>query len=524
MTFHVSPSALDWALAHIQRFGDTDIFPKPFEFEAIQSDWASVKDYLCSRDLDQWLVNPARTCLTPKGRYSYRVSTQLDPLDSMLFAALTYEVGGALESSRVRASEPVVFSHRFSPSMDGEMYDRTQNWLTFQRRCEEIIDDNDDITHVVIADISDFFPRLYHHRIENALKAATGNSDQARILTKLLGQWSNGTSYGIPVGPSASRLIADITIDDVDRFLLSQGQPFCRYSDDFRIFCTSLREAYDCLASLADASFQIHGLTLQAQKTAIVTRRRFRESYLSTPETQEQQNLSESLESFLESLGLENMYDEIDYDDLEENQQELIDSWNLQEILQSQLDSREMDTGLVRFVLRRLTQLNDPSMVRECLKDHPRLYLILPYVVEYVLGLREIPGNIRERASRTLLNLFEESSTAHLPYHRSWLLMPFASRSDWDHHERFVQILGRASDTFTRRKAILALGRSRQSFWFRARRSNALSLEPWERRAFLAGTSCLANDERNFWYRSIKRRLSILEQTVIAWACNTGFS
>ena len=35
--------SLDWALAHVLRFGDTDVFPVPFEYDAIEYDWANVK-------------------------------------------------------------------------------------------------------------------------------------------------------------------------------------------------------------------------------------------------------------------------------------------------------------------------------------------------------------------------------------------------------------------------------------------------------------------------------------------------
>ena len=33
--------SLDWALAHALRYGDTDVFPLPFEYEAIKHDWSS---------------------------------------------------------------------------------------------------------------------------------------------------------------------------------------------------------------------------------------------------------------------------------------------------------------------------------------------------------------------------------------------------------------------------------------------------------------------------------------------------
>ena len=43
-------------------------------------------------------------------------------------------------------------------------------------------------------------------------------------------------------------------------------------------------------------------------------------------------------------------------------------------------------------------------------------------------------------------------------------------------------------------------------------------MEPWERRAFLAGAACLPKDERKHWYGSVRPGLSRLERVVLEWA------
>ena len=42
--------SLDWALAHVNRYGDTDVFPVPFEYAAIEHDWTNVKHSLAGVD------------------------------------------------------------------------------------------------------------------------------------------------------------------------------------------------------------------------------------------------------------------------------------------------------------------------------------------------------------------------------------------------------------------------------------------------------------------------------------------
>ena len=76
----------------------------------------------------------------------------------------------------------------------------------------------------------------------------------------LLGRWRAGQSFGLSVGPSASRLIAEVAVHDVDQAMLGERLTFARYIDDFRIFCTSKKDAYMALATLADILWKNHGL------------------------------------------------------------------------------------------------------------------------------------------------------------------------------------------------------------------------------------------------------------------------
>ena len=76
----LATSSLDWALNHAERFGNTGIFPLPFEFSAIRHDWDRMKGFLKSEDILKWPVRPNRECLSPKSHYGFRIATQLDPL------------------------------------------------------------------------------------------------------------------------------------------------------------------------------------------------------------------------------------------------------------------------------------------------------------------------------------------------------------------------------------------------------------------------------------------------------------
>lgn len=274
-----STESLDEALAHIERWGDTDIFPVPFEYQAIRYSWTDadvdgdkkfpgLRTWLASQDLDTWPSGSYRRCLTPKGHLGFRISTQLDPLDALILTAIVFEIGDALEDYRVPASDRVVHSYRLRRDGDGQLYDPDFGYRSFQSSARELLD-RSDVNCVVVTDIADFFPRLYSHPLENALVDSGASADLVRCLMKLLSKWNIRVSYGVPVGPAAARLLAEVAISDIDFSLIHDGYRYCRFTDDFRIFCSDEHEAHQALAHLAQVLYANHGLTLQPQKTAI---------------------------------------------------------------------------------------------------------------------------------------------------------------------------------------------------------------------------------------------------------------
>lgn len=64
-------TSLKWALNHVERFGDTDIFPLPFEFAAIRAEWSTILPELESIDVAEHQVGDFRRALTPKSRYGF---------------------------------------------------------------------------------------------------------------------------------------------------------------------------------------------------------------------------------------------------------------------------------------------------------------------------------------------------------------------------------------------------------------------------------------------------------------------
>lgn len=515
---YITDNSLDFALKHIECFGDTDIFPIPFEYLAIRHGWDKFKDYLIKQDLDCYVTRTLRRTLSPKNLYGFRIATQLDPIDSILYTALIYEVGNQIEVARIPIKKNIVYSYRFNPDLsNGRFYNNNIGYNKFIQRCYKL-SNNKKTKYVVVADIADFFPRIYAHPLENILDNVTKYSSYARIIKKLLSYWNNSISYGIPVGQAASRLLAEIAISDIDNAMLSENIAYCRFSDDFRIFCKNKKDAYNCLSFLAKCLFTNHGLTLQQIKTSILTKQEFQDRFLTTEEMHESQSLSEKFSEILGEIGIADWYEDIDYDELSIESQKLIDSLNLTDLLCEELCKSNVDYGLLKFILGRLSQVNNTNAKETVLDNIEVLYPVFKEVVCYLKGIRKFDIKTKHSVGRRLLSYLNNSFVAHLEYHRSWILSIFTENTEWDNQKVFCKMYSNMPDVFSKRKLILAMGRANQSHWFKLQKQNLGQFDPWQKRAFLAAASCLPGDEAKHWYSSIYRSLDQLEKIVVDWA------
>ncbi|VVB64575.1 Uncharacterised protein [uncultured archaeon] len=117
----IEKDSLNWAKKHILRKGDSDIFPRPFELDAIIAEWDIVMQELRKNDIETHRWAGPRRLIVPKEKHSFRIATQLDPLDSLILAAVIYQYGNQIEERRIPTTDYRVFSHRFSPDQEGRL-------------------------------------------------------------------------------------------------------------------------------------------------------------------------------------------------------------------------------------------------------------------------------------------------------------------------------------------------------------------------------------------------------------------
>ena len=448
---------------------------------------------------------------------------QLDPLDTLLYTALVHAVGPEIEALRLPAADGIGLSHRYAPSADGDLWQQDSNWSAFIARMNQLAEDPG-VTHVLKADIADFFPRIYHHRLQNRLEQATSEKYYTRAIMNMLSGWGGGVSYGIPIGPAASRLIAELLLDPIDRMLVEQDFKHCRWIDDFRIFCHSEAEAKRAEVQLLRTLYESYGLTLQYPKTSITTKERFREHepreiiLVTDPDGEvfDDDTFVEEVREILNETGQVSLAP-IQMNLLPVPLQRLIEDYDLNRVLRFLLEIREdIDIGLVRIVVEELGRREDFGSAVIIFEHLDELLEIISTIVIYFHDGREIIAEtLRERIGRVCLAKAAELLSADQEYAAMWFLSLISESISFDNQSRLARQFDETASEVARREIILALGTANNGAWFLAQRKNVLGMQPWIRRAFLYGSRSMLADERAHWLKSIKSQLDVLEKATV---------
>ena len=126
----LTEDSLEFARKHIEKFYDSDFFPKTFEFEAIWHCWDEVKSELSSKNIDKLSISNPRTLTSKKPKEGFRIVHQLEPITSIIYTALVYSVAEKIEQARVDINKKVACSYRIKIS-DGSFFSNNNGFLNF---------------------------------------------------------------------------------------------------------------------------------------------------------------------------------------------------------------------------------------------------------------------------------------------------------------------------------------------------------------------------------------------------------
>ncbi|WP_315806768.1 MULTISPECIES: RNA-directed DNA polymerase [unclassified Bradyrhizobium] len=497
MATRLSKASIERAIDHIAAFGDTDVFPHPIETAFLTEKRNEIAAELSVLDLDGFQPAQSIETIAPKSRWGFRIVHQLPLLETILYTAAAIEIGPDIENVKRPIDEFGPFGYRFDGvGSDGSLFvsDRSyKHWLAWQRKQLK----QAQYSHVVATDIADFYQRIYFHRIENILDVATQRKGVKFFIEKLIKRIRGKQSYGIPVGGSASRIIAEATLTDADSALANEEFIFTRFVDDYRIFLTEDQPPYVVLAFLAEQLATNEGLSLNAQKTKVWTIAEFEREL----DSQEDDVFDKAQQAAIEALTQSLYFDE----DPDPDEIEKIRALNLVEMLEEELAEDLWDFGKIRLIFRGLRLTADADALKVIIE---RFDDLLPFVKEFVLfvdALHKADKAIGEEIAREVLRLLETGAATSVPTIQVWLLELFVRGCFGIDHKHLTKAV--TGHTLTQRQSFIVRGLNGDVNFFRRNKTRFEELNGFEKHHFMIGATCLPKDEFVNWIGAVRSNL-----------------
>jgi hypothetical protein len=494
--------SLERAVLHLTSLGDTDIFPSPFEFKFYELEQESLVDLLKDLNTGSHTPTSAFECLCPKGTLSFRIAHQLFPIDMLLYTAAVIQISPALEEMKLEG-EKGPFAYRF---IDDDENPRLflasssyHDWLCHLREKFASGSQFDDISYVIETDISDFYSRIYFHRLEHVFDDCGAPNQVRRVIEKIIKATRARQSYGLPVGSSASRILAEALLADTDRMIADIAADYSRYVDDFRIVVNHQADVHSVLCKLAEHLMLTEGLSLNASKTR---------SYTTTDGVK---NIDAKLSDVFndEELVKLNQYIRAVYDDDDVSVEDIEDvsAADLISKLSDVSKRSPADYTALRVILKalRAVEIEDPVKFT---RDFIDLLYHLPRDFCILVGgaAQRAPEKSAEIAD-ILVGSIMEAPFRDMALSRIWVAHLFVAQAvPVDENLRTRMSLTRTA--VERRQDLLLLGLLRNRSFFRAQKTKFDEANAWEKPALMFGASCLSKSEYETWLDTIKAHIT----------------
>lgn len=524
----VSKENLVLAVRNVAQHGDTDVYPYPLENHWFHDHEDAVVELL--QTIDQKFEHQLGsypiayvTSLAPVGYAGFRGATQIDPIWNAYLLALVIEIGGDLEKARLPSTDEVAFSYRFHPSRShATLFDSDLGWASFQRKAIQKAESH---SFIVSTDISDFYARIYHHRLEHALNDATRNTEVVRRILQILGKLAPGeVSFGLPVGGHAARILAEILLNRTDRLLRMSRVDYCRFVDDYYLFADSQEQAHAALIRLSEILLNNEGLTLSRLKTRFMSQAEFlRSSPMAPPDAADSIEERESRRF----LKLKLRYDPYSAtaDDDYERLAEGIAQFDITGMLTRELRKTRVDERLVRQLVKSLKYLSDSVRNDAALSLVRNLHVLYPVFPTVALVLKntlsDLSSNTRNEVLRSFRDLIEHDSyIALVPTNLSYVVRMLSHDPSDEATDLLAKIYERDGvNVLVKRDVLLAMAKKRARFWLSPVAKRFVQLLPWERRALVAASFVLG-DEGRHWRDNVKHQLNDVDKAFRDWAAS----
>ncbi|AOM09558.1 MULTISPECIES: RNA-directed DNA polymerase [Bacillus cereus group] len=515
-------SSIEWAIVHNKAMKDTDLFPLPKEIEIVADNLEDSVKAFKDIDVSSYNWQSARRYLIPKKELSYRMATQLNPLDSIMFAAIMYQFGNNIEDRRVPISSSKVFSYRFSPNKLGYMYTLEDSWKSFWASSLTKVDS---YNFAVYLDISDFYNQIYHHTVENELIASDFPNKIKNALINLLGKITAKTSRGIPIGPHGSHLLAEMTLIPLDNFLSFKCDDFCRYADDIVIFCNDRKDAEKIVYEVAEFIDSNQRLVLSSGKTKIYEKTEFVELCQGMIQDNPINDIEQEMVATLNKYSI-NQYTLAQVVKLDEEDISSFSKEKIETCLESYLSQTEPNYDRIKWLYRRLSQIRVDTAVEYTINNLTKLTPVVSEIINYFVSVGESETCTLDLhvVGDSIFKLYEDKLVKCSPYLQMSLVSLFSGSKNYNHIRKLTEMFSYSSDDI-KREILLACFKSEASDnlygWIYGLKEQSGNFSDWTRRAYYIACSMMLPENKKFYFKNINKN-DVLEEYLVKWASSNS--
>lgn len=511
------------ALKNIIAFGDTDIFPFPFERLMIKDKFDDsvriLENYHNNLD-DAISKSPPRYWveLSQVGYFGFRQATFIEPFWNAYFLALTISLAEKIEKNRIDLEENSVYSYRYQWDEDKNTLFKRTTWIDYKKEC---IKKSSRSKFILQTDISNFYGRINHHRLENALIFTGAEKHIIKKLMKLIGKFSETISHGLPVGGPASRILAELSLNDTDKHLQSKGIKFCRYADDYTFFCDSESEAYKTLIFLSK-KLSNEKLSLQKSKTKIITTNEYINLHPHI-DPQIDSNFSNDERKLLQLSIRFDPYAPDSEDHYKELKNTIIEI-DIINILLKEVNKIKIDQTISKQAINSLSLLSKEQQEAsiDILLRLENMVLFAPVFTTLMRTIRSIYNNVsdetKDKIDNSLINLFKSDNfIIKINMNVSYIIQILSLRNSVIKRNLFIELFDDSSiDSLIKRQIIIAMANWEEQFWLKDKLGLFNYLSTLERRAIIYSTYFLQEQGRH-WRGHNKASFTNEENFVKEW-------
>jgi len=513
------------AVDNIANWGDTDLFPLPIENHVFHDVPEKVADLLADvasnfdEEVTRFPVDSYST-LAPVGYTGFRWATQIEPLWNAYLLGAVISLAPQIESARLSEDLSKVFSYRYRSDTTDHSLFAQDSWNRFQKTTRLHAEDH---KYVVSVDIGDFYARIYHHRLENALRAVDSTATKTKYIMTILKRLSNNTSYGLPVGGPAARILAELVLNRVDHLIITEPtmKNFCRYADDYRFFVDDIQAAYKAVGILSEKLLRNEGLTLQKNKTRIMKSA----EYLSVLEPEDPPAGSSGA-----FLKLHIHYDPYsptaakDYDRVREQ----LNHFDILSLLREELTKGRIDPAMTRRLVHAIRYMDATPRQQAVLSLLENIETLAPVIPQVMMAIRDCISDLDpdfiDKVHGSIRKLIDDRHyVAQVDLNLSFMIRVLASRHTTENELLLIRLyqsphgFGSGFAPYIQRDIMLILARWGVTYWLSDQKNYISSAHLWVKRAFIIASYALG-DEGSHWRQASMPLMGAFETLMRDWA------